>query len=502
VKILVANIGSTSLKWRLFDFSNNAERLLHKGGFERVDDYPKAIEDCLTQIKEAGHIANERDLAAVGFKTVIAKNVTGCVRLDEKVLEAMEAYNSLAPAHNPAYITGIRLFAKRVPGVPLVGLFETAFYQFAPEPMMRYAVPEAWHDIGVRRWGFHGASHKFIAERSAELLGRSDVAERVRKLYQDNGATPVNKPDLRVISCHLGGSSSITGIRNGVAIGNSLGMSPQSGLPHNNRVGDLDSEALPYAVKTLGITMEEAQRQLTKESGLKGLSGVSNDIRDITTAAGQGNAKASLAIDVYVANIRHWIGSYFFEMGGADAIVFTAGIGENRTELREAISANLEQLGISLDAEKNKTTRATETVISAPNSRVKLMVIPTNEELVVARETRRLLELQRRLPISTNAQSVDETVADSRIIGFWKGIGGDYLLTNEYRTDGTVVQHVGNRSSEPSPFRIEGDYMIHSLKQPDGRIFEQKTRFQVSENQLTFIYSGTTKCVFQKEHQS
>lgn len=395
MKILIANIGSTSLKWRLFDFSNNAERLLHKGGFERVADFPKAIEDSLAQLKDAGALANESELAAVGFKTVIAKDVTGCVRLDERVLGAMEAYNGLAPAHNPPYITGIRLFGKRMPGVPLVGLFETAFYQFAPEAMMRYAVPDAWRDIGIRRWGFHGASHKYIAERSAELLGRNDVAERVRKLYADGGKTPVNEPALRVISCHLGGSSSITAIRNGVAIGNSLGMSPQSGLPHNNRVGDLDAEAIPYAVKTLGITIEEAQRQLTKESGLKGLSGVSNDIRDVTTAAEQGNANAKLALDVYITSARHWIGSYFFELGGADAIVFTAGIGENRAELREAICANLAGLGIELDSALNASTRATETVISKPSSRVKLMVIPTNEELVVARETKRLLENQR-----------------------------------------------------------------------------------------------------------
>ncbi len=394
VKILVANIGSTSLKWRLFDFSNDAERLLHKGGFERVADFPKAIEDSLTQLKDAGVLANESELAAVGFKTVIAKGITGCVRLDERVLGAMEAYNDLAPAHNPPYITGIRLFGKRMPGVPLVGLFETAFYQFAPEAMMRYAVPQAWHDIGVRRWGFHGASHKYIAERSAELLGRNDVAERVRRLYVDGGKTPVSGPALRIISCHLGGSSSITGIRDGIAIGNSLGMSPQSGLPHNNRVGDLDAEALPYAVKTLGITIEEAQRQLTKESGLKGLSGVSNDIRDIAAAAEQGNANARLALDVFVAGARHWIGSYFFEMGGAEAIVFTAGIGENQVGLRSAICANLEQLGIALDAEKNKATKGTEASISAANSRVKVLVIPTNEELVVARETRHLLETE------------------------------------------------------------------------------------------------------------
>ena len=393
MKILIANLGSTSLKWRLFDFANGAERAVHKGGFERVSDYPKAIEDCLAQLKAAGAIASEKDLAAVGFKTVIARNVTGCVRLDERVLKAMEEYNGLAPAHNPPYITGIRLFAQRMPGVPLVGLFETAFYQFAPEAMMRYAVPDSWHDIGVRRWGFHGASHKFIAERSAELLGRADIAECARRLYVDGGKQPVSGAPLRVVSCHLGGSSSITGIRNGVAIGNSLGMSPQSGLPHNNRVGDLDAEALPYAVKTLGVSIEEAQRQLSKEGGLKGLAGgLSNDIRDIQQAAANGNAKARLAADVFVSEARRWIGGYFFQLNGADAIVFTAGIGENRAELRAAICADLDQLGIVLDAEKNDSTRATEAVISAANSRVKVMVIPTNEELVVARETKRLLE--------------------------------------------------------------------------------------------------------------
>ena len=395
MKILIANLGSTSLKWRLFDFANGAEKLLHKGGFERVTDYPKAIAECLAQLKEAGAIASESELAAVGFKTVIAKDVTGCVRLDERVLGAMEAYNGLAPAHNPPYITGIRLFAQRVPGVPLIGLFETAFYQFAPAAMMRYGVPETWHDLGIRRWGFHGASHKFIAERSAELLSRPDVAQRAANLYVDGGKAPVNGPPLRIISCHLGGSSSITGTLNGVAIGNSLGMSPQSGLPHNNRVGDLDAEALPYAVKSLGITVEEAQRQLSKEGGLKGLSGVSNDIRDIQEAATKGNAKAQLAIDVFISEARRWIGGYFLQLNGADALVFTAGIGENRAELRAAICANLDQLGILLDPAKNAACRATEAVISADNSRVKVFVIPTNEELVVARESKRLLESAR-----------------------------------------------------------------------------------------------------------
>jgi acetate kinase len=392
LKILVANLGSTSLKWRLFEFSNGAETLLHKGGFERVADYPKAIEDCLAALKDAGAIASESDLAAVGFKTVIAKGVTGCVRIDDRVLAAMEAFNGLAPAHNPPYLTGIRLFAKRMAGTPLVGLFETAFYQFAPEPMMRYAVPPAWHDLGVRRWGFHGASHKFIAERSAQLLGRDDVARRAQSLYLDGGKSPVSAPDLRVISCHLGGSSSITGIRNGVAIGNSLGMSPQSGLPHNNRVGDLDAMAVPFVMRALQLSLDEVERQMCKESGLKGVSQVSNDVRDIQAAADQGHARAQLAIDLLVHEVRRWIGAYWVELNGADALVFTAGIGENRQELRAAICTNLDQLGLVLDPARNSALRATEGVISADHSRVKILVIPTNEELVVAREAKRLLE--------------------------------------------------------------------------------------------------------------
>lgn len=395
MKILVANLGSTSLKWRLFDFSNHAERLLHKGGFERVTDYARAIEDCLAELKQANAIASETELDAVGFKTVIAKNLTGCVRVDEHVLQAMADYNGLAPAHNPPYITGIKLFAQRVPGVPLIALFETAFHQFAPEASQRYAVPDAWFKIGVRRWGFHGASHKFIAERSAELLCRSDVAERARHLYVNGAPAPIAEDPLRVISCHLGGSSSVTGILNGVSIGTSMGLSPQSGLPQNNRVGDLDAEAIPYAVKTLGITVEEAQRQLTKQSGLLGISGVSNDMRDIAEAAAKGDANARLALDVFIAGARHWIGSYFLQLNGADAIVFTAGMGENRAEIRAAVCANLGNLGIKLDEAKNKTARGVEALISAADSQVKIFVIPTNEELVVAREAKRFIEARK-----------------------------------------------------------------------------------------------------------
>lgn len=394
VKILVANLGSTSLKYRLFEFAGGGERLLGRGGFERVTDYAGAIDSCLAELAKGGWIRTEQELAAVGFKTIMARGVNGCVRLDEDVVRAMEVCNGIAPAHNPPYIAGIRLFTQRMPATPLVALFETAFYQWAPEAAMRYAVPPAWHEAGVRRWGFHGASHKFIAERSAELLGRPDVAARARQLYVDGGRRPVRQPDLRVVSCHLGGSSSITGIRNGVGIGNSMGLSPQSGLPQNNRVGDLDAFALPFLLRSTGLTLEEAERLMCRESGLQALSGGFNDIRDIADQAAQGNARAQLAIDVFVHQARHWIGSFLLQLNGADALVFTAGIGENRPAIRQAICADLGQLGIGLDPALNAATGATEAVISAPNSRVQVMVIPTNEELVVAREVKRFLESQ------------------------------------------------------------------------------------------------------------
>lgn len=392
MKILVANLGSTSLKWRLFEFGAEGERLVHRGGFERVTNHAQAIEDCLAQIQASGAISSDRDLDAVGFKTVLAQGLSGCVKMDAEAIAAMEAFNGIAPAHNPAYVNGVRLFAQRMPDTPLVGLFETAFYQWAPEAAMRYAVPESWAEAGVRRWGFHGASHKFIAERSADLLGRSDIAERVRWLYSDPTPRSVQPEPLRVISCHLGGSSSVTGIRNGLAIGNSLGMSPQSGLPHNNRVGDLDAMAIPFVMGALNLSLDQAMQQLSRESGLKGLSGISNDIRDIETAADQGDARARRALDVFVHEVRRWIGAYIVEMNGVDALVFTAGIGENRAAIRAAICAGLDQLGIRLDAGRNVATRAEEAVISLPDSQTRVLVIPTNEELVVAREVKRWLE--------------------------------------------------------------------------------------------------------------
>jgi acetate kinase len=390
MNILVANLGSTSFKFRLFRFDGTGAALLARGGYERVTDHGRAIDDCLAELKAAGHVQSAADLHGVGFKTVLGRNLTGCVPADERVIAALEGFKDIAPAHNPPYAAGIRRFQEKLPGVPLVALFETAFYQWVPEAATRYAVPETWYQAGVRRHGFHGASHKFIAERSAELLGREDIASRVRGLYQ-NGPGPEAGRPLRVISCHLGGSSSITGIRNGLATGTSMGLSPQSGLPQNNRVGDLDSAAVPYMLKTLGLPLAEIERQLTKESGLLGLSGVGNDLRDLRAAAAQGNARARLAIEVFTHSARHWIGAFHFELGGCEAIVFTAGIGENNPDLRAAILRDLDQLGILLDPAKNEALRGAEGEISAPASRVRVFVIPANEELVVARETLRCI---------------------------------------------------------------------------------------------------------------
>lgn len=383
------------MKYRLFDFACGDGEMLARGGMERVTDHAGAIEQVLAELKKGGWIASEADLAAVGFKTIMAEGRTGCLELTAEVVDSMEVCNYVAPAHNPPYIRGIRLFAEKMPAVPLVGLFETAFYQWAPEASNRYAVPRSWHEAGVRRWGFHGASHKFIAERSAELLGREDVANRARNLYVDNAGSPVDGPLLRVVSCHLGGSSSITGILNGAAIGNSMGLSPQSGLPHNNRVGDLDSMAVLHMMRRDGLSIDEVENALCSEGGLKGLSGGHNDIRDIQSAADAGDEDAQLALDVFVHSARHWIGAYFAQLNGLDSLVFTAGIGENRTGTRAAICANLEQLGIRLDPEKNEATQAEEAVISAEDSPVKVIVIPTNEELVVAREVKRFLDHNR-----------------------------------------------------------------------------------------------------------
>ncbi len=392
MKILVANLGSTSFKYRLFAMTDSQAELLASGGFERVTEYVPCIEQMLETLVGDGIIEAGDDLDAVGFKTVLGKDLSGCVKADERVLAALDGFREVAPAHNPAYAEGIRCFQRILPDVPRVALFETAFYQWVGEAASTYAIPKTWRDLGIRRYGFHGASHKFIAERSAELVGRPDVAERAQRLYRDGPADFAGAP-LRVVSCHLGGSSSVTGIKNGVAVGTSMGFSPQSGLPQNNRVGDLDSMAIPYISKVLGLSVVEAEKQLTRESGLLGLSGVSNDLRDIIEAADTGNPDAQLAMDALVDAIRHWAGAFMFKMGGLEVLSFTAGIGENNAALRAAVCSGLEELGIRLDPQENAAvTGSREGVISAPDSRVKVMVIPANEELVIAREVYRHIQ--------------------------------------------------------------------------------------------------------------
>lgn len=392
MKILVANLGSTSFKYRLFSLDGGEERMLAKGGYERVEDFVPVIQDCLDNLKKEGHLTSESDLDAVGFKTVLGKDLSGCVLADEKVLAALDGFREVAPSHNPAYANGIKMFAKVMPSVTRVALFETAFYQWVAKPASIYSVPQSWHDAGVRRYGFHGASHKFIAERSAQLLGRADVAAKVQALYQ-KGNTTIEGAPVRVISCHLGGSSSVTGIRNGVAIGTSMGFSPQGGLPQNNRVGDLDTMAIPYMMRTQGLSLEDCERQLTKEGGLLGISGVSNDLRDVKEAADNGNERAQLAIDHLIDSIRHWAGAFTFKMGGFDAICFTGGIGENNADLRAAVCAGLEEFGLRLDDSVNQQTRD-EGEISEAGSRAKAFVIPANEELVIAREVARFIQAQ------------------------------------------------------------------------------------------------------------
>ena len=388
--ILVANLGSTSFKYRLFRMEDGGGEVVAKGGYERVEDYAAVIDDALATLQRDGVISSPDEIDAVGFKTVLGKDLSGCVIADQAVIDALDGFAAVAPAHNPPYANGIRQFAKSLPKAKLVALFETAFYQWTSPASANYALPRSWREIGIRRYGFHGASHKFVAERSAELCGREDVAAVARRLYQD-GPKEIDAAPFRVVSCHLGGSSSVTGIRNGVAIGTSMGLSPQSGLPQNNRVGDLDSGAIPYAMRTLGLSLDEAERQLTKEAGLLGLSGVSNDIRDIISAADGGNPDARLALDALIHSIRHWIGAFLVELGGIDALVFTAGIGENNPDLRAAVCKGLEAFGLKLDAAANAATRAVEANISAPDSPARILVIPANEELVLAREVDRKL---------------------------------------------------------------------------------------------------------------
>ncbi len=390
MKILVANIGSTSFKYRLFEMDGTVECVLASGGLERVTDHGQAIEESLASLVAEGHLASIDALDAVGFKTVLGKDLSGCVPADDRALKALDDFKEIAPAHNPPYAASIRYFRDKYPTVQRVALFETAFYQWVSKAAKTYGLPKTWRALGIERLGFHGASHKFVTERAATLMNRPEIAARVQNLYV-KGPGEYSGKAFRMVSCHLGGSSSVTGTCNGVAMGTSMGLSPQSGLPQNNRVGDLDSNALPYAMAKLGLPVEEALRQINKEGGLLGISGVSNDLRDIKQAADEGNADAQLALDVLVDSIRSYIGSYLFKMGGLEALVFTAGIGEHNPWLLAAVCEGLEDLGLKIDPVLNEPLHS-EGPIHAADSKIQVWVIPTNEELVIARESKRLLQ--------------------------------------------------------------------------------------------------------------
>jgi acetate kinase len=375
MKILVANLGSTSFKYRLFDMDD--ERVLARGGVERigseVKDHAAAVRLCLQHLSDpkVGGLKDPAELAAIGFKAVHAQGMTGVQRVDDKVLSAMDAFADVAPAHNPPYVKAMRLLAKELPQIPLVAAFETGFHETIPAAQRLYAVPLEWREkYGIQRWGFHGASHRYIAERTAKLLG---------------------KPEARIISCHLGGSSSMCAIKAGKSQATSMGMSPQSGLPNNNRVGDFDPFALPVLMRSTGKTLEQILDQLANHSGLEGLSGTSNDLRDIEQAAHAGKERAKLAIDVFVAGVRHYLGSYLVQMNGAEAIVFTGGIGENSSSMRAAVCANLDWFGIALDPAKNAAGKG-EMPLHASQSRVQIWIMPTNEELIVARQVKTHLQ--------------------------------------------------------------------------------------------------------------
>jgi acetate kinase len=385
-KVLVANIGSTSFKFRLFEMPG--EQLLAKGGVERIGtgESPWKIE-IIGRAPESGtakfancdeaiaHVENSlrgtvlagfHELSAVGFKPVMAKGISGTQVLDDKVLGAMEALYTLLPAHNPPYVNAVRTFNRLYPKLPCIGTFETAFYDHLPVENTRFPVPLEWEQkLGIRRTGFHGASHRYVTERLAQIKGRKD---------------------LRIISCHLGGSSSICAVRDGRAVDSSWGMTPQSGLPQSNRVGDFDVFAAFYLAKDLGLGLDVVEQQLSTNAGLKGMSGLaSGDLRDVAEAAAKGNKNAKSAMDVFINAIRGYLGRFLVELNGADAVIFTAGIGENRVELREAVCARLDFCDLRLDAAINADTHATEAKISAPDSRIEVWVIPTNEEIVIAR---------------------------------------------------------------------------------------------------------------------
>lgn len=388
--ILLCNVGSTSLKFKLYQMPQ--EQLLVEGKIERVGDAKGSIYEykndsrdvCVREEKvsipgyeaginlfiqdlthpQRGMIDSVKELSAVGFKTVHAGNISGTQLLTDEVITAMEDYIPVAPLHNHFYVETIRFFKVLLPDTPLIGVFETGFHQTIPLKARIYGTPYYWYQqYGIQKYGFHGSSHQYVASRIKSLKGDS----------------------FKLITCHLGGSSSITAIMDGVSVDNSFGFSPQSGLNHSTRVGDLDVFIPLYLISEHGFTAEQVIRELTYESGLYGISGVSSDLRDITARAREGHERSQLAIDSFCYQAKKYIGSYFAILGGLDYLVFSGGIGENSELIRSKICEGLQHLGIILDPEKN-INGVGERVISSDDSPVEILVIPTNEEIGIARE--------------------------------------------------------------------------------------------------------------------
>ncbi len=363
MNILVPNLGSTSLKYQILEMP--AERVIAKGRFERVTDYRSAI----AEIR-----AGDTRVDAVVFKAVHGGPAyRGTFIIDDAVEQAMAQFLLAAPVHNAIYLEAIRAFREAMPGVPLVAAFETEFHRTMPEYARWYGIPADWRtQFGIERYGFHGASHEFISGRAPEFLG-------------------CQREDLRLISCHLGGSSSICAIDRGISVDTTMGFSPQSGLENATRHGDLDVFAVLYMMDRNNWSTEEVRTQLARTSGLAGLSGVAGgDVRDITEAARAGVREASLALDVFTYQVRKTIGAYAAAMGGVDAVAFTGGIGENSPALREACCHGLAHLGVELATEANENGTG-DRLLSTRNSKVKVLALATNEEIIVARRAARVL---------------------------------------------------------------------------------------------------------------
>ena len=392
MKVLVINCGSSSLKYQVLDMTN--ESLLAKGLVERIgmegsvithektgmdkyklvtpmEDHKDAIAQVLMAIQDADHgvVTSMDEIGAVGHRVVHAgEKYADSVLITEEVIKALEECVELAPLHNPPNLLGIAACKELMPTTPMVGVFDTAFHQTMPAESYLYALPyEYYTKYGVRRYGFHGTSHKYVSQRAADMLN-------------------VNINDLKIITCHLGNGASVSAIKGGKCIDTSMGFTPLEGLVMGTRSGDIDPAIVNFIAKKEGLSHEEADSVLNKKSGVLGISGVSSDFRDIEAALEDGNERAALALKVFAHKVRFYIGAYIAEMNGVDAIVFTAGVGENDIYMREVICQELGNLGIKLDVVKNKV-RGKETVISTEDARVKLLLIPTNEELMIARDT-------------------------------------------------------------------------------------------------------------------